>query len=123
MALASNLVQIGISAREADFLGDTQDDSITANGVTLAAGYAITKSINRLTTVVAGVNDAVTLPAIGATKYSKIVIRNDTAANAQVFPNSATEAIDANAGGAGVALAAGTAATYCVVSSTRWVSV
>lgn len=123
MALASNLVQIGISARQADFLGDTQEDAITATGIILANAYQLTKSINRITTAVAGVNDAVKLPSIGSTKYSALVIRNDTAAIVQVFPGSATEAINAGAGGAAINLAAGAGALFAIVEASRWVQI
>ena len=119
MALASNLVQIGIIARQADFLGDTQEDAITATGTTLATAYPLTKSINRITTAVFGAN-CVRLPAIGATKYSQVMIRNDTAAGVSVYPDNAAEAINNGAGGALDTLAAGTGAIYFVISASCW---
>jgi hypothetical protein len=123
MPLASDLSKIGFSSHDADFLGDTQTDSITLTGTTQGTGYAITSSINRITGGTAASAEAATLPKASTFKGSYIAIRSDNIAfSAQIFP-AVDDAINGLAANAAYALSAGTGALFLKVSSTRWVTV
>lgn len=73
MALAKDLVRIGMTAKEAHFLGETTEDEIAA---TSGSGYPITATINRVTFSASGF--AVLLPLVEQFPNSRIVIRNDS---------------------------------------------
>lgn len=121
MALASELTQGILSSRQADFLGETLADSLTATGTTQAAGFPITSSINRFT-VVTGAANAATMPLVSVTKYSEIMIRNDDAAdNLVVFPGISdsfnNQAIDTS-----ITIAFGASKIFKKITSTKWVT-
>lgn len=104
-----------------DALNLSADVAITANpGGGQANAYPLTKGINRIA-VVAAAGDSVKLPAATVQNLgqltSMVVVINDTANSAQVFPSAATETIN---GAASVALAAGKVATYYTAGLGRW---
>lgn len=121
MALSKEIGQLGFIARIADFLGDTQSDTLSATGTTQGAALALTSTINNITTCTAGANDSVKLPLISAAKSSYVFIRNSTAAIAQIFPGSG-DSINALAANAALNLAATTGTILFRVSSTKWIS-
>lgn len=122
MALASDLVQVSVVSNVANFLGDTMSASLSATGTTQGTALALVSSINEVTTVTAGVNDGVILPAVITTPYSKISIRNGSAANLQIYPASG-QSINALAANAAYVLAATTGIMLCKISSSRWVTI
>lgn len=92
MALAKDLVRIGMTAKEAHFLGETTDPNVLPS---VGNGYKITATINRIPSSV--LNGAVQLPVLDSFPNSKIVIRNDTffqlfvrTQGTDVFSNGAT---------------------------------
>lgn len=122
MALASDLVQVGIISRESNFLGDTISASLSATGTTQGTALALVASINEVTTVAAGVNDGVILPGVSATPYSQILIRNGSAANLNIYPASG-QSINALATNAAYVLAATTGVVLCKISTSRWITI
>jgi hypothetical protein len=123
MPLSSDLVQIGFSSRESDFLGDTQSNSISLAGTTQGAGVPITSSINRITGGTGGVDDAATLPLAANFKGSFIAIRSDFIGfAAQIFPGVG-DSINGLAANAAYSLAAGTGILLFKISSTSWIVV
>lgn len=121
MALAADLVQIGINSQQSSFLGDVQSDAVSATGTTQGTGTALTNDIIRVTTATAGVNDALTLPLIATCKKTYKFIRNDSAATVNVFPGSG-ESINNLAANASIAITANNALIFARVSSTKWVT-
>lgn len=121
MALAADLVQIGIRSQQADFLGDVQSDAVSAAGTTQGAGTALTNDIIRVSTATAGVNDALTIPLIATCKKSWKVVRNDSAATVNVFPGSG-QTINNLAANASIAITANNALMFFRVSSTKWIT-
>ena len=91
-----------------------------ANGLTAsvtqtrAGGLALTKTVNRVTTV-ANASDAVTLPALAAGQ--SCVVYNDGAHPMSVFPNGASDAIDGGSGGAAVTLTNGKRARFTCMAA------
>lgn len=122
MALASDLVQMNVVPRVADFLGDTMAASLSATGNTQGTALALTTSINEVTTVAAGVNDGVIVPAVVASPYSKIAIRNASAANLNIYPATG-QSINALAANAPYVLAATTGILLCKISTSRWITI
>jgi hypothetical protein len=83
---------------------------------TRAGGTALTTKYNNVT-VVANAADAVTLPAL--TAGQGVVVFNNGAHSASVFPNGASDTIDGGSGGASVALANTKRCLYfCVATNT-----
>lgn len=83
---------------------------------TRVGGLALTKAVNRVTTV-ANSGDAVTLPALAAGQ--SVIVINDGANPAKVFPNGASDTIDGGAGGAAVTLTNAKKAEFiCVAANT-----
>lgn len=122
MALVSELIQIGLSPQQAEFLGDIQQNTITANGTTQGAATALTGSICRITTCTAGVNDAVLLPLVSVSKQKCIFIRNDTAAIAQVFPSSGDSINNLGANNPRT-IAANSGAIFLPITTTQWIGI
>lgn len=125
MALKSDLVQVGFSEKEADWLGDTIDFDITATGANQANAYAITKTITFLTTVAAGTG--VRLPLIKDFKGSFIKVINDAGANSVLVYPASGEQIDAKAVNNPIeievnTLGAAYAKCFYKRSTTQWVS-
>lgn len=120
MALASNLVQIGLNSKEADFLGDTQSATITATGTTQVAAFAITSTINAVSTATIGVNDAVRLPVITTVKSFPYIVHNATAKDISIFPGSGDNFYSA-ATNAATVLASGGTYIFWPISSLTWV--
>ena len=90
-------------------LARTVADALTASVTqTLVGGLALTKGINVLTTV-ANTGDSVTLPLMVA--GDEVIVDNQGAHNAWVYPHSSGVAIDAGSAGAKVVL---TAAARCL---------
>lgn len=117
--------QSGTGAYSGTFSGSTVtttgiDTVSVANALTasttqtLAAGTALTKRINRITTC-ANSGDAVTLPALAVGQ--SVDIYNDGAAAASVFPNSASVAIDGGSAGAAVTLTNAKRCRYTCVAT------
>ncbi len=83
---------------------------------TRAGGTALTKQWNNVGTV-ANAGDAVTLPALAAGQG--VIVFNNGANSAKVFPNGASDTIDGGAGGASVNLANTKRCLYfCVAANT-----
>ena len=121
MALASDLVAVGILSRHADMLGDTSKDLLTATGVVQATALPLTAAINEITTNNAGVADGVLLPLIAATPHSRLIVKNNAVGALKIYPNTG-QSINALAVNVAYALAAGTGVTLCKVGSTRWIT-
>jgi len=124
MALASDLVQSGFSSKQADLLGSTCADNITATGILQATAYQLTSSINHITTTVAGVNDGVILPSILTFPKDTIVVRNAFGPGAlQIYP-AVGEYINATAVNTPYALGVSGVTFYkCTQTASRWISV
>lgn len=121
-ALATDLKFILGNFREADFLGETQANAITAAGTTQGAATALTASINNITTVAAGVNDSARLPVITGSKYAALYVRNSHGADTlNIFPGVG-DSINALAANASIALGPGTGNLFLKVTSTKWIS-
>ena len=119
MGLVAQLVSIGLSPQQATFLGHTQSEFIVANGTTQGAATALTSTLNRIGTCTAGVNDSVRLPFIANVTEKLILVRNDTAANGKVFPESG-EFINNLGLNNGIVLPANTGALFFPTGSSRW---
>lgn len=93
------------------------ENAITASTTqTRVGGTALTEALNRVTTV-ANAGDAVTLPALAAGQ--SVVVFNDGANPASVFPNGASDAIDGGSAGAAVTLTNAKRAVFvCVAANT-----
>lgn len=85
-ALTKDLVAIGFNEPNSKFLGDTQDYGISATGIIQTTAYAIWASVNFVSTVAAGVDDGLRLPAHDATPYDVIYIYNNSADVMKVYP-------------------------------------
>ncbi len=119
-ALTSDLVGIGLTSQQAKMLGDTQANSLTANGNTQGTATALTGSINCVTVVTAA-NNGVILPLAASTPYSWILVRNsDGADTLNVWP-AVGDAIHALVN-TPVAVLAGAGKVFCKINSTGWVT-
>lgn len=123
MARIQELVAIQMNPRTAKFVGSTGSDGLSATGTTQGAGYPIAETINRFTTVAAGVNDSSTLPLQATYPQDYCVIRNDGAGTLQVFPGSG-EFINASAVNTAVTIAAGSGKIFfkCTASNNKWIT-
>jgi len=86
VGLVSDLVQIGIPARQAPFLGNTITSGATLTGNNQATGYPITTSITSFTGGTLAVNFCATLPTPNEIAESVLYIRNDSGIPMTVFP-------------------------------------
>jgi len=87
VALVSDLVQIGIPARQAPFLGQTvAAGSIALAGVDQATAAEITYTITRFVTGTAGVAFCARMPLQGTVPQSTYYIRNDSGVAMTLFP-------------------------------------
>lgn len=121
MALSSDLIQIGLTPKQADFLGDTVEISIVAAGANQANAYQLTKTLNALGTVALNA-DGVKLPTPINTKAGRVVVHNGTTGRtAQVYPDSGA-AIDELGANNPYALAVNTTREFIRFSSTIWIS-
>jgi hypothetical protein len=119
-ALTADLVGIGLTSQQAKMLGDTQANSITANGTTQGTATPITASINQVTVVTAA-NNGVILPLAASTPYSWIMIRNtDSADVINVWP-AVGDAIQSLVN-TPVGVNAGTGKIFCKINSSGWVN-
>lgn len=103
-------------------LGDTQQNSVTANGSTPDTGTKITASIVNVTTVTAA-NSGVELPLAVSTPYSWIMVRNSDSIGADtlnVWPVTG-DAIN-GAVSTPIGVAAGTGKVFCKINSTGWIT-
>ncbi len=97
---------------------------ITANtGSSLATGEVLNARVNVIS-VCANAGDAVTLPT-GCGKGAELIVRNNGAASADVFPPTALATINGGSAGAAVAVANAKAGIFICVSADglTWVSV
>lgn len=124
MALQSDLVQIGINSKQAEFLGSTNAQGVTATGTTKAAAAPILKTINLVETCVAGVNDSVVLPSTTTYKGDFIIIQNSGAGVLQVWPESG-EYINVLAVNTATTIASGAGKAFykCNITNSRWITV
>lgn len=121
MALAFDLTQIGIPAREADFLGDTQTDNITLTGTVQADGYQIVNNINGIVGGTAVTAIALVLPLIRTFKNSFVAVRSDYIGfAAQLFP-AVGDSINGLAVNVAFPIVAGTGVLCFKVGATRWI--
>jgi hypothetical protein len=103
-------------------------DSITstATGITagttqtIAGATQLSAGYNNVSTV-ANANDAVKLPA--ATIGTKVFVSNSGAAAAKVFPQAATDVIDALSAGAAATLTNGKSALFTCIAAGVWQSI
>lgn len=86
MALVSDLVQIGIPARQAPFLGQTVAAGTALAGVDQATAAEITYTITRFVTGTAGVAFCARMPLQGTVPQSTYYIRNDSGVAMTLFP-------------------------------------
>ncbi len=116
----SDLVQIGLPQRQAALLGDTTEDSIAATGTTQGTARKLTATLNRITSITAGVNEAVLLPPIAQATSSIIWVRNDAGGpTLSVFPSSG-ESINSAAVNTAGTVATSIARPFFIVSASRW---
>jgi hypothetical protein len=119
MALASDLVQVGIPSRQADFLGDTTEDGIGATGGIQATAYQLTANINTVTTSTVATAEAVKLPLVLLAKQSQFVVRNDSANTITIFPGIGDN-IGTNGANVAITLPASSTAIFWKQSPTKW---
>lgn len=86
MALVSDLVQIGIPARQAPFLGQTVAAGTALAGVDQATAAEITFTTTRFVTGTAGVAFCARMPLQGSVPQSTYYIRNDSGVAMTLFP-------------------------------------
>lgn len=106
MGLVSDLVQIGIPARQAPFLGNTITSGATLTGNNQATGYPITTSITSFTGGTVVTAFCATLPTPNGIAESVLYIRNDSGITMTIFP-ALTNSINALAPNTGVTLVTG----------------
>lgn len=98
-------------------LARTSADALTASTTqTLVGGLALTKGINVLTTV-ANTGDSVTLPTMAV--GDEVIVDNQGAYNAWVYPFGSGVAIDAGSAGAKVVLTAGARCLYVYTAANQ----
>ena len=90
---------------------------ISGAGTTQGGATQLTRQVSFLTTITAGVNDAVKL--LGASANRMQVVVNTTGATAQVFPASGDD-IDGGATNAAVTLLAGKTRIFLARDATHW---
>ena len=86
MALVSDLVQLGIRSRQAEFLGDEQTTALGAAGLNQATAAQIVANITRVTGAVLGVSEGVRLPIIVRAKQTTYVVHNAAGMGINVYP-------------------------------------
>lgn len=119
-ALTADLVGIGLTSQQAKMLGDTQHNSVTANGLTQGTATILTGSIANVTVVTAA-NNGVILPQAAGTPNSLILVRNsDSADTLNVWPYSG-DAINSLTN-TPVGIAAGTGKVFGKINSLGWVT-
>lgn len=121
MALASNLVQIGLNSKEADFLGDTYTGALTALGITQGTAAPLVSNITRVTTATGGVNDGVILPTLIQAKNSVYVVYNVTGATINIYPGVGDN-INELAANTAITLATGNTLLLIAGGTNRWIS-
>jgi hypothetical protein len=120
-ALTSDLTGIGLTAQQAKMLGDTQHNSITANGLTQGTATALNGSINHVT-VVTATNNGVILPLAVSTPYSVIIVRNSDGADTLNIWPAVGDSINSLVN-TPIAAAAGVGRVLAKISSTGWISI
>lgn len=123
MGLVSDLVQIGIPARQAPFLGHTLSYGNALAGVNQATGYSITETITEFNFGVLGVSFCATLPRVLQVSQSVLFVRNDSLITMTLFP-AVGEFFNVLAANVGVTIAAGTGlvVTKRDVTNTGWLT-
>lgn len=98
--------------------------SANAAGTTQGTGTVVTAAITVIAIATAGVNDAVTLPAVGVVTVTgaSLTIKNLSATAVQVFPDSGNW-IDTLATNAAFSVAANKAVSFIQITNRRWISV
>lgn len=119
MALATNLMGLGMSAGLARLVGN-EPSAKTGATTALATGTAITTNFTVTTT--SGGSTAFVLPSVAA-GTGPLVITNPSATTALIFPNTSSETINGGSAGASVNLAQNKTSLFYKTSSTAWVSV
>jgi hypothetical protein len=121
MALASDLAIIGVTSRQADFLGDTMGAELTAAGIfSQVDATQIVAAINEFTTVPA--SSGARLPRVQATPYSRIIVKNMHPTNIlRIYPASG-ESIDALFVDSPWLLSPTDSKMFAKISATRWIS-
>jgi hypothetical protein len=117
--LTKDLVSIGFNEADSRQLGDTDDPAIWAVSNTQAAGYALEKSINFIVSATASTAEALRLPSLDATPYSRIFIRNQASDPVKIFP-ATNEQIGLAAINSSITLNPYNQATFYKLSSTQW---
>ena len=121
-ALTADLVSIGLTSQQAKMLGDTQHNTVTANGNTQGTATALTGSINNVTVVTAA-NNGVILPLAASTPYSWIMVRNSDGVGADTLNVWPAVGNEMNALlNTPVGVVAGAGKVFCKINSTGWVT-
>jgi hypothetical protein len=124
MSLTTDLVQRGFTASDAEMLGDVPATNLVAAGTNQATALEIPASINRFTTVVAGVNEGARLKPILLIPQSQVVIRNDDTAGSDtllVYP-AVGERFNNQAIDIPISIPVDTARIFYKVTTTRWMT-
>jgi hypothetical protein len=90
---------------------------LTAAGTTQGTALQLARQINDVTVVTAGTNFGVRLPA--ATAGMRIIVRNSSAVNLSVYPNTGAQ-IQSLGTNVAMVLVAATMLEYVAVSATQW---
>lgn len=107
---------------EVGVLRIARNTALTATaGGTLANSQVLNLGLNRFT-VVATAAASATLPTVSG-GVMVVVVNADSADSMRVFPNSATSTINAGAGGAAFAVAAGKTAIFFQANDGNWYAV
>ena len=117
MALASDIMKGGISAGAAKAINGQVQGTISAAGTTITTATDLTASINVVTTAAA--SSGVQLPngEIG----DEVEILNLGSNSVTVYPDTASNRINALSAGSGFALAINTAVKLRKYTSSRWI--
>lgn len=122
MAAVSDLIQIGLDARKASFLGDTFASAITLTGASQATGVPIVDTINRITGGTSPTDIAATLPQVVAFKPTFLVIKSQFIGfNAEIYPGVGDQ-INGLGADVPISLTAGKTMLFFKISSTEWIA-
>jgi len=120
MALATDLMGVGLQQEQAVRLGYSDATAVTAAGTTTGTATPLNGSVTNVALTTAASQTGLRLPA-NAELMSVYIVRNVAATAANIYPHTGGS-INASAQDAAVTLAQNLARIFIRVAADRWVS-
>lgn len=120
MALAVDLMGVGLPQEQANRLGLSNATAVTAAGTTTGAATVLDASVTNVSLTAASSQTGLRLPA-DAELFSTYLVRNVSSTTANIYPNTGGY-LNAGSQDGAVTLAQNLGRLFIYVGSSRWLS-